>query len=104
MKSYDIAIYDNEGKEVWKKVDQPGLGGRGAQDIAFGGNVTGPITIKISDITPGWLPSGSSETNSLTDSVAFSTSVVPEFPVAALLFAAAIATIVGTLRFKSRIA
>ena len=103
VKSYDMTIYGNDGKELWKKVNQPGQGGRGTQDIQFGGNITGPITIKISNITPGWLTPGTAEAKDLTDSVTFTTSVVPEFPVAGALFAATVAVTVAAVRLRSRI-
>jgi hypothetical protein len=103
VNSYDMAIYSSDGNELWKKVNQPGLGGRGTQDIQFGGNITGPITIKISNITPGWLTPGTAEAKDMTDSVTFTTSVVPEFPVAGVLLAATVTAIVAALRLRSRI-
>src|ERR671933_292721 len=73
VKSYDMIIYTSDGKELWKKTDQPGLGGRGSQRIVLNNNYTGPVTIQISNIQPGWVNTGGATTNAtasnLIDSV-----------------------------------
>jgi hypothetical protein len=100
IESYDIAIYADDGRELWKKVDQPGLGGRGTQRIDFAGNYTGPVTINITDIRPGWDAGGTATAEDLTDSVTFTATVVPEFPVAAALLAAGVAATIAAARLK----
>ncbi|HKZ61118.1 MAG TPA: hypothetical protein VJZ68_01705 [Nitrososphaera sp.] len=52
VENYDIAIYADDGRELWEKVGQPGHGGRARQRIDFEGNYTGPVTICITDIRP----------------------------------------------------
>jgi hypothetical protein len=102
IESYDIAIYAEDGRELWKKVDQPGLGGRGTQRIDFAGNYTGPVTINITDIRPGWDAGGTATAEDLTDSVTFTATVVPEFPVAAALLAAGVAATITAARLKRK--
>ena len=79
VKSYDMIIYTSDGKELWKKTDQPGLGGRGSQRIVLNNNYTGPVTIVISNIQPGWVNTGGATTNAtasnLTDSVKFNATI-----------------------------
>lgn len=84
VKSYDIAIYADDGRELWKKVDQPGQGGRGTQVIVFSSNYTGPITVELTNIIPGW-DTGEVSPEELADSVKFSAVVVPEFPLPAVI-------------------
>jgi hypothetical protein len=100
IESYDIAIYADDGRELWKKVDQPGLGGRGTQRIDFAGNYTGPVTINITDIRPGWDVGETTTAEDMTDSVTFAATVVPEFPVAAAFLAAGVAAAVAAARLK----
>ncbi len=101
VKSYDIIIYSSDGKELWKKTDQPGLGGRGTQQIVLNNNYTGPVTIEINKIQPGWNTGGAN----MTDSVKFAASIVPEFPIVtvALPLTIAIAATVIAMRFKQRL-
>ncbi len=98
VKSYDIAIYAYDGRELWKKVDQPGLGGRGTQRIQFEGNYTGPVTINITNIRPGWDVGDTSTAEDLTDSVSFTTTIVPEFPIAAAVLAGSLAAGIAAAR------
>jgi hypothetical protein len=102
VESYDIAIYADDGKELWKKVDQPGLGGRGTQRIDFAGNYTGPVTINVTNIRPGWdVGETATAEEDLTDSVSFTATVVPEFPVVATLLAASVAGGIAAARLWS---
>jgi hypothetical protein len=100
VKSYDMTIFSGNGKEIWKKVDQPGLGGRGAQTLQFEGNYTGPISIEISNIKPGWDTGGSTNENEMIDSVKFMATVVPEFPLVVLLLAGGMAAVVALVRTR----
>ncbi len=104
VESYDIAIYASNGSELFKMIDQPGFGGRGAQSIEFEGNYTGPITIEISDIKPGWNTDGTAEAE-LTDSVTFATAVVPEFPtfLIGLVMASTVGALIAVARIKRQI-
>jgi hypothetical protein len=55
--SYDITIYSDHGKELWKKLNQPVTGGRGVQRVIFTDtNYTGGITIQITNIKSGNIP------------------------------------------------
>lgn len=100
VESYDIAIYDSNGNELFKRVDQPGLSGRGAQNFELEANHTGPVTIAITDIRPGW-DSDKAAGEDQIDSVTFSTAVVPEFPLYLLgTLAAAIATVMAMTRTR----
>lgn len=103
VESYDIAMYDADGNELWKKLDQPGVGGRGEQVIELNSSYTGPVTINVTDIRPGWTQNETANDNELVDSVAFAATVVPEFPLVPLLLAAGIsgALLVIRLRFGS---
>jgi hypothetical protein len=100
VESYDIAILDGDGNVLWEKTDQPGLGGSGVQEIDFEGNYTGPTTINVTDIRPGWEMDGTATAEDMTDSVTFTATVVPEFPVAAVLVAAGIAGAIAVVRLK----
>lgn len=99
VKSYDMTIYSSDGKVLWKKTNQLGVGGRGSQKIILNNNYTGSATIEISNIQPGW-----TNANNMVDSVKFTTTIVPEFPIAALMLPLAIG-IAATLlapRLKQR--
>jgi hypothetical protein len=40
--SYDITIYSDDGQELWKKLNQPVIAGRGVQRVIFeNSNYTG---------------------------------------------------------------
>jgi hypothetical protein len=102
VESYDITIFGGDGKELWKKVEQPGVGGRGAQSFQFMDNYTGPITIEINNIKPGWDISTNATESEMIDSVKFMATVVPEFPFFALPLAAAVvlAAAIASLRLS----
>lgn len=57
--SYDIAIYSNQGKVLWKKLNQPATGGRGLERVAFVNSYIGDITIQITNIKSGSIPPNS---------------------------------------------
>jgi hypothetical protein len=58
--SYDITIYSDHGKELWKKLNQPVTAGRGVQRVVFtDSNYTGGITIQITNIKSGDIPQNS---------------------------------------------
>jgi hypothetical protein len=99
VESYNIAIYGDDGNLLWEKKDQPGLGGRGTQRIDFEGNYTGPVTINITDIRPGW-NSETATAEDMTDSVSFTTTVVPEFPFVAVILAGGVAAGIAALRLN----
>jgi hypothetical protein len=52
VKSYDIVIYSNDNKELWKKVNQTTQGGRAPQTIMLKDYDIGDITISIKNIVP----------------------------------------------------
>ena len=87
VESYDIAIYTPDGRKLWEQFDQPGLGGRGTQRIELESNYTGPVSIDISDIRPGSSTNETATATDMTDSVTFTATIVPEFPLVAVLLA-----------------
>jgi hypothetical protein len=88
VESYDMAIYTPDGRKLWEQLDQPGLGGRATQRIELDSNYTGPVTIDISNIRPGGSGDETAATAAdMTDSVTFTATIVPEFPLATLLLA-----------------
>lgn len=101
VESYDFAIYDNTGNELFRALDQPGQGGRGTQNIKFEVNYTGPVTIEITDIRPGW-DSGETAGEDRVDSVTIAAAVVPEFPayLIGLVIASMIGSTIAITRFK----
>jgi predicted secreted protein with PEFG-CTERM motif len=88
VESYDMAIYTPDGRKLWEQLDQPGQGGRATQRIELDSNYTGPVSIDISDIRPG---GGGNETTTtaadMADSVTFTATIVPEFPLVTVLLA-----------------
>jgi predicted secreted protein with PEFG-CTERM motif len=87
VESYDMAIYTPDGRKLWEQLDQPGQGGRATQRIELDSNYTGPVSIDISDIRPG---GGGDETTTaadMADSVTFTATIVPEFPLVTVLLA-----------------
>ena len=82
VESYDMALFTPDGRKLWEKLDQPGQGGRATQRIDLDGNYTGPVTINISDIRPGGGADETSNATDMTDSVSFTATIVPEFPIA----------------------
>jgi hypothetical protein len=104
VKSYDIVVYSNDGKKLWEKIDQPGLGGRGTQRIVLeNNNYTGPVTVEINNIRPGW-NTGTTTASDLTDSAKFTATIVPEFPIVAMLtLAIGIAATLAAMRLRGRL-
>ena len=104
VESYDIAIYTPDGRKLWEQLDQPGQGGRATQRIELDSNYTGPVSIDISDIRPG---GGGDETTTaadMADSVTFTATIVPEFPLVTVLLAIGIiATIAVAQRRRQRL-
>lgn len=84
VKSYDITVYADDGRELWNKTEQAGEGGRAGQLIVFDANYTGPITVELTNIMPGW-DIGDANPEEMSDSVKFSAVVVPEFPLTAVI-------------------
>jgi hypothetical protein len=99
VESYDMIIYTPDGNKLWEMLDQPGLGGRGTQRIVLESDYRGPVTVEISDIRPGWDVGETATTSDMTDSVTFTATIVPEFPIATILLAIGITatTIVAAL-------
>jgi hypothetical protein len=97
VESYDMILYTPDGNKLWEKLDQPGQGGRATQRIVLENDYRGPVTIQISDIRPGGGNVGETAmAGDNTDSVTFTATIVPEFPVATVLLAVGItATIVA---------
>lgn len=102
IESYDIAIYSDDGTELWKKVNQPGEGGRPGQHVELA-NYTGPVTIEVTNIKPGWDLGETTTAEDMTDSVKFSATIVPEFPVAVVMLAAGVAATIAMLRWRKPI-
>ena len=98
VKSYNMTIYSPDGKKLWEKLDQPGLGGRGTQRIVLESDYRGPVTVEISDIRPGWDVGETATAGDMTDSVTFTATIVPEFPpVATVLLAIGITATIAAL-------
>jgi hypothetical protein len=97
VESYDITIYTGDGSVLWQRLDRPGMAGTPGERVLVG-NYTGPVTIDITDIRPG---NGTATAGEETDSVKFSASIVPEFPLVTIPLIAAVASIVAMLRFRS---
>lgn len=100
IKSYDIAIYSGDGTELWKKANQPGEAGRPGQHVELLSNYTGPVTVEVTNIQPGWNVGETATAEDMTDSVKFSATIAPEFPVAAVMLAAGIAGTLAILRWR----
>jgi hypothetical protein len=89
IESYDIAVYSDNGEQLWKKANQPVQAGRAYERITFENPYTGGITININNIksagnmggTIGGPLSGPNENKSndekaQTDSINFTATVV----------------------------
>lgn len=50
VQNYDIAIYDGNGKELWKKTSQVATEGRGTQNVEFVDFTGGELTVVIDKI------------------------------------------------------
>jgi hypothetical protein len=104
VESYDMAIYTPDGRKLWEQLDQPGQGGRATQRIELDSNYTGPVTIDISDIRPGGSGNETATAADMTDSVTFTATIVPEFPLVTILLAIGIiATIAVAQRRRQRL-
>ena len=81
IKNYDLVIYSNDGKELWKKMKQKALTGR-AEHIVNLNNYTGNITISINDIIMDnkssllYRDRLSEHYTNLSDSVSFTTNIL----------------------------
>ncbi|MEO9320229.1 MAG: hypothetical protein ABI361_06115 [Nitrososphaera sp.] len=108
--SYDLTIYDTQGKVLFQKAHQPGAASASGVTVTLG-NYTGPVTLDISNIKAaanalGTTTASNSTTSSggqqTTDSVKFSATVAPEFPIGTVSVAAGIMliAIIATYRLK----
>src|ERR687892_2858889 len=98
VESYDMAIYTPDGRKLWEQLDQPGQGGRATQRIELDSNYTGPVSIDISDIRPGGGGGETASATDMTDSVTFTATIVPEFPLATVLLAIGIIVTIAVQR------
>jgi hypothetical protein len=103
VESYDMAIFTPDGRKLWEKLDQPGQGGRATQRIDLDSNYTGPVSINISDIRPGGGAAETSNATDMADSVTFTATIVPEFPVATVLLAIGIIVTIAIQRRRQRL-
>jgi predicted secreted protein with PEFG-CTERM motif len=98
VESYDMTLYSQDGKKLWEKLNQPGEGGRATQRIVLDSPYRGPVTVQLSNIKPGWLAGGAAaDAANMTDSVKFTATIVPEFPVAMVILAVGITTTIAVL-------
>jgi hypothetical protein len=97
VESYDMIIYTPDGNKLWEQLDQPGLGGRGTQRIVLESDYRGPVTVEVSDIRPGWDVGETATASDMTDSVMFTATIVPEFPIATVLLAIGITATIAAL-------
>jgi hypothetical protein len=100
VESYDMAIFTPDGRKLWEQLDQPGQGGRGTQRIELDSNYTGPVTVHISDIRPGGGGNETATAADMADSVTFTVTIVPEFPLVTVLLAIGI---IATIAVQRRI-
>jgi hypothetical protein len=70
VSSFDMTIYDNHGKVLWNKVNQPVTGGKGLEQVVFPNGYFGNITILIHNIKPGL-----DNPHKVSDTVEFSAKV-----------------------------
>jgi hypothetical protein len=103
VESYDMAIYTPDGSKLWEQLDQPGQGGRGTQRIELESNYTGPVTIEINDIRPGGGMDETATGADMADSVTFTATIVPEFPLVTVLLAIGIIATIAVQRRRQRI-
>jgi hypothetical protein len=103
VESYDMAIYTPDGRKLWEQLDQPGVGGRATQRIELDSNYTGPVTIDISNIKPGVGGDETASATDMTDSVTFTATIVPEFPLATVLLAIGIIATIAVQRYRQRL-
>jgi hypothetical protein len=103
VESYDMAIFTPDGRKLWEQLDQPGQGGRATQRIELDNNYTGPVTVHVSDIRPGASMGVAASGADMTDSVTFTVTIVPEFPLVPLLLAIGIIATIAVQRRRQRI-
>ena len=103
VESYDMAIYTPDGRKLWEQLDQPGQGGRATQRIELDSNYTGPVSIDINDIRPGGGGDETASATDMTDSVTFTATIVPEFPLATVLLAIGIIATIAVQRYRQRL-
>jgi hypothetical protein len=103
VESYDIAIYTPDGRKLWEQLDQPGQGGRATQRIELDSNYTGPVSIDISDIRPGGGGDETATAADMADSVTFTATIVPEFPLVTILLAIGIISTIVVQRRRQRL-
>jgi hypothetical protein len=102
VESYDMAIYTPDGRKLWEQLDQPGLGGRATQRIELESNYTGPVSIDISDIRPGGGVGQTATAADMVDSVTFTATIIPEFPIVTVLLAIGIIATIAVQRHRQR--
>jgi hypothetical protein len=102
VESYDMAIYTPDGRKLWEQLDQPGLGGRATQRIELESNYTGPVSIDISDIRPGEGVGQTATAADMVDSVTFTATIIPEFPLVTVLLAIGIIATIAVQRHRQR--
>ncbi|MBD0299407.1 MAG: hypothetical protein ICV82_03865 [Nitrososphaera sp.] len=103
VESYDMAIFTPDGRKLWEQLDQPGQGGRGTQRIELDSNYTGPVTVHVSDIRPGATMGEAAGGADMTDSVTFTVTIVPEFPLVPVLLAIGIVATITVQKYRQRI-
>jgi hypothetical protein len=103
VESYDMAIFTPDGRKLWEQLDQPGQGGRATQRIELDSNYTGPVTIDISDIRPGGGGNETATAADMADSVTFTVTIVPEFPLVTVLLAIGIIATIAVQGRRQRI-
>ena len=69
VRSYDIAVYSENGNTLWQKTNQAVHGGRAFERVIFENEYAGPITIKIDNIN-------GLRADITTDSVTFNARVI----------------------------
>ncbi len=74
--SYDMTIYDDSGKVIWQKANQPVYSARGFERIVFEQEYSGPISIEINNIKQD--TKLDLETTNMTDSASFSLNIPPQ--------------------------
>jgi hypothetical protein len=103
VESYDMAIFTPDGRKLWEQLDQPGQGGRATQRIELDSNYTGPVTVHVSDIRPGGAGNETGTAADMADSVTFTVTIVPEFPLVTVLLAIGIIATIAVQRRRQRL-
>lgn len=73
---YDMTIYDDSGKVLWQKANQPVHSSGGFERIVFEQEYSGPISVEINNIKQD--SKLDLETTNMTDSVSFSLNIPPQ--------------------------